>query len=75
MKCEPDAFAHPSVVKDPNDEAKIIHVELGLTKREYFAAMALQGMLASNFWGEDSLSSIATHAALMSDTMIKEISK
>ena len=25
----------------------------GLTKREYFAAMAMQGMAASNYWAEN----------------------
>lgn len=32
-----------------NDEFNHTHAGIGLTKREYFAAMAMQGLQASNF--------------------------
>lgn len=38
--------------------------EIGLTKREYFAAMAMQGMLSQQYWAStENLASCATQAA------------
>jgi len=47
MKTEGDHSIHPSVVTQeiPNDWREIDIKIPGLTKREYFAAMAMQGML------------------------------
>ena len=41
-----------------------ITIHKGLTKREYFAAMAMQGMLSQQYWAStENLASCATQAA------------
>lgn len=53
----------------------------GLTKREYFAAMAMQGLLAGHyeyFKGNDDVSvpnSIAEYAVRNADALINELNK
>lgn len=59
------AFYHPDGAIDlPNN---------GLTKREYFAAMALQGMLAK--YGSDYQVQIAKDALYFADALIEELNK
>jgi hypothetical protein len=59
------AFYHPDGGLDsPNT---------GLTKREYFAAMALQGMLAK--YGSDYQVQIAKDAIYWADSLIDELNK
>jgi hypothetical protein len=45
--------------------------QYGLTKREYFAAMAMQGVLASPFEYDD----VAKAALNFADNLIKELNK
>jgi hypothetical protein len=48
--------------------------EGGLTKREYFAALALQGILASDgVWSSDKLASMC--AVKQADYLIEELNK
>ena len=54
-----------------SDEGYIINA--GLTKREYFAAMALQGLLANSNIQLDGAS--ANTAILFADALIEELSK
>ena len=59
------AFYHPDGGLDsPN---------AGLTKREYFAAMALQGMLAK--YGSDYQVNNAKEAIYWADALIEELNK
>jgi hypothetical protein len=44
----------------------------GLTKREYFAAMALQGYIASGLAGEKT---VAMHSVTAADALIAELNK
>lgn len=63
-----DQPAHPTVslnVKSGNVENFD-----GLTKREYFAAMAMQGMLANSFWGEQD---VAEQAIRYADELLKQL--
>lgn len=46
MKTNPNESIHP---EDLNNPPRLNYHSYGLTKREYFAAMALQGLNASNF--------------------------
>lgn len=69
------AFAIPAYVPDKIELADVAHrMQSGLTKREYFAAMALQGLL-----GAQSISinikDIASDALLMADALIDELNK
>lgn len=46
----------------------------GLTKREYFAAMAMQGMLAGPMQKDTSLSAYAEQAVNLSDALLRALS-
>lgn len=55
---------------DPNSN----YSQYGLTKREYFAAMAMQGFLSS--WGKhdvDSFKGICTDAVFIADELIEQL--
>ena len=56
-------LAHPTNIIDPEGQfAPEYHT--GLTKREYFAAMAMQGMLAEQYWtSPENLARCSTEAA------------
>ncbi len=51
-------LADPEVWEDPSDPSKGTTAATGLTKREHFAAMAMQGMMAN----EDALRRMAEGA-------------
>jgi hypothetical protein len=61
------AFYHPNMSYDAPQQ--------GLTKREYFAAMAMQGMLANNAEGntEWSYEIIAKHCCKAADELINQL--
>lgn len=56
---------------DPNGS----YTQPGLTKREYFAAMALQGMLANNAEGNTkwNYDIIAQHCCKAADALIEQL--
>lgn len=45
---------------------------IGLTKREHFAAMAMQGLVAKGFWGESD-DDKAREAVAMADALLKAL--
>ena len=50
----------------------------GLTKREYFAAMAMQGIMANNMYDaprRNKLEGMAVDAVSMADALLKELDK
>ena len=47
---------------------------VGLTKREYFAGLAMQGICASNGW-EQSMDGIVKASVEMADKLLKELEK
>jgi len=61
-----DAPAYPD-----NWDAKLP----GLTKREYFAAMAMQGFIASDVDGAMSHDNCATISVMQADALLKELEK
>jgi len=48
---------------------------VGLTKREWFAGKALQGLLASPFCDSSDASALAVGACQMADRLIAELAK
>lgn len=62
-------FAFPS----ENDEDKQYNwINQGMTLRDYFAAKALQGMMANSNWGQDvDWSDLASDSYDIADQMIK----
>jgi hypothetical protein len=57
-----------------HDDRLDILVDIGLSKREYFAAKALQGLL-SNSYSNGSYSSYAESAVQFADALLEELSK
>lgn len=45
--------AFPVAASYTDDYPQVLVRQGGLTKREYFAAMAMQGLAASNYWAEN----------------------
>jgi len=65
-------LAHPTNIIDPEGQfAPEYHT--GLTKREYFAAMAMQGMLASANNTLFDYETIATHSVKHADALINAL--
>ena len=66
--------AYPVTIED-NGNASVTH--LGLTKREYFAAMAMQGILASNVEGLSNgridISGLIPMCVMASDALLKAL--
>ena len=69
------AFPHEDFEYDGNDQYKVIRN--GLTKREYFAAIAMQGLLASNnLWvGADDIweDKVSEQAIKQADSLLQQI--
>jgi hypothetical protein len=49
------------------------YISNGLTKREYFAAMALQGLLSD--YESESIEDYSKYAVKLADTLIEELNK
>jgi len=56
-----------------DDDANYFTKNQGLTKREYFAAMALQGLLNVPFVDESYLDEIPKMAIELADNLIREL--
>lgn len=48
-------------------------VEIGLTKREYFAALALQGIIANQSYNDVTTKNICRDAIDFADNLLKEL--
>jgi len=59
----------------PNDTAFAKEHHDGLTKREYFAGLAMQGILARSFGSEPHKGWFEQMALYYADALIKELSK
>ena len=62
---------HPNDLMFPSTEAG----SDGLTKREWFAGMAMQGMLASPVWTNEVFSSVAGYAVQEGDAIIAALNQ
>lgn len=64
---------------DPNTPAFACsdekYLQPGLTKREYFAAMAMQGLLSNARLGDTCIKQYAKDAVLHADNLIEELNK
>lgn len=81
--------AYPSPAAYSANGDVVIYHELGLTKREYFAAMAMQGMCAlqddrywhkscgmtPEEWQADIIARDAAHAVRTADALLAELAK
>lgn len=75
MKTKPDETAFPIVYNEDN------HVKGGLTKREYFAAMAMQAIVSNSSVDFDENATYCTpakrsqQAVKMADALIEQLNK
>lgn len=67
------AFASPGTY-NPNNGNHNGDQQFGLTKREYFAGLAMQGICASNGW-KLSLDGIVNASVEIADKLLKELEK
>ena len=65
----PNDFAFPHAIKSPSGDMLL---NAGLTKREYFAAIAMHGIVANPSSSIDSVSRLAVEYA---DALIRELNK
>lgn len=72
MKTNPNDMAFPTA-ESQNPDGSWNLLNAGLTKKEYFAAMAMQGMLADPH--PNSVKTIVHHAVTMADALIVELNK
>lgn len=69
MKTNPDESI--SLVRYDISQPDMVQYD-GLTKREYFAALAMQGLISINNWSDDR---IAQKSVEMSDKLIEALNK
>lgn len=62
------AFPRPPVM---NEFGNLRHGQQGLTKRELFAAMAMQGMVSEKY----EIDEIAQDAVAVADALLKQLAK
>lgn len=67
------AFGFAATLECPQGNDQIYSP--GLTKREYFAAMAMQGMLANSAEGntEWDYNTIAKHSCIAADALVEQL--
>lgn len=77
MKRVGETAYRPALPREVNSE--YIHVSTGLTKREFFAAMALQGLLANasitSLEYSNNYSSHSVDAVIHADALIEALNK
>lgn len=73
---------HPMEMQFKDGSVKKTFTNFGLTKREYFAAMAMQGLLANNIYHNPlekqqmiSVPALAKAATSYADAILSELSK
>lgn len=60
----------------PYRHSELLKENRGLTKREYFAAMAMQGLCAnSNSGSQHSFDRLAKEAVMYADELLKQLEK
>lgn len=61
---------------DPNEKCLSKAYSTGLTKREHFAALAMQGLLAScNYNGVHSMNECASNSVAAADALIEALNE
>jgi len=69
------AFPAVNAVVDLFNGSYAVDSQAGLTKRELFAAMAMQGMMANPDWTDNHQDSIAAYAILLADALIPKLER
>ena len=71
-----DRAAYPTPDTYDPTNGQVFYGNDGLTKREYFAAMAMQGLCANSITGSHNKpSNLAIDAVMYADALLKELDK
>lgn len=70
---EPAFATPPKVITELDQDPYLVRGQVGLTKRELFAAMAMQGLLSQG--GYDKWDYVATDAVNVADALIAALNK
>ncbi len=73
-----DQLAFPALTQEMRGESgEKWHTDYGLTKREFFAAKAMQGLLAANWEAPPTelYTRLAGHSVACADALIAELGK
>lgn len=64
-------------ISNPYGDVRMDCTDIGLTKREYFAAMAMQGYCGGEYTGQSGMpvESIAKWSVEMADALIKQLNE
>ena len=68
-------YGNESAFPEVQELPQFSHHTYGLTKREYFASMAMQGLLADSSTQPLSLNQIAISSVEMAEALIKELNE
>lgn len=66
---------HAIVESTDGSTGRMQCVEFGLTKREYFAAMAMQGYTSAGSTGMPNAEDLASYAVQLADALINKLNK
>lgn len=77
MKTEPNTSAFPEVQSETNRDMQVseIYSQGGLTKREYFAAKALQGLLSAVDVKDFESIELVTASLRIANELIEQLNK
>ena len=75
MKTEANETAYPIIGSNVNDIREVEVKESGLTKREYFAALAMQGYCAHRYTPHQNEKGVAEYSVKLADALIEALNK
>lgn len=70
-----DQPVNPVTIQKEKGDDTVIVTYPGLTKREYFAAMAMQGLLANKFTSVWEIEKVCLHSIMYADELLKQLEK
>lgn len=70
-----NGYGNAIVFEHPNGNKSFVHFNQGMTIREQFAAMAMQGLSANVTAARSSGADIAKAAVIMADELLKRLEK
>ena len=67
--------AYPSPGISDGEGSYYVYPSEGMTKREWYAGLAMQGILSSSPRGSGDANTVALVAAIMADTLLEELTQ
>lgn len=70
-----NGYGNAIVFEHPNGNKSFVHFNQGMTIREQFAAMALQGLCSNSNWANSMPIELCNAAIVRADILIRELEK